>query len=188
MKMSFQQYRPSTSQYAIGILGLLVASISTCIIIAFNYKLYSVSSFDYLMALKVVGPGLILTFVFLPKRMLVISKTSKGLMIHTEYVLAFFKIAFRKKPLPKIDYVCAFSQLQSDSDNEGNANYSYIYDVNAWYGNKHIKLCSQYTPEEAMRVATKIAIYLECDLLNSTDQSNREWIEISHKPEDVQIL
>jgi len=188
MKMSFQQYRPSTSHYAIGILGLLVAAISIIIIIAFNYRVYYVNGFDYLMALKVVGPGLILAFVFLPKRMLVISKSSNGLMIHTEYLLAFFKIAFQKKPLPKIDYVCAFSQLQSDSDNEGNVNYSYIYDVNAWYGNKHIKLCSQYTPEEAMRVATKIAIYLECDLLNSTDQNNREWIEISYEPEDVQVL
>lgn len=118
--------------------------------------------------------------------MLVVTKDVKGITMHTEYIFTFFNIALPKKALPEIDYVCAFCQLQSDSDNAGNIDYSYVYDVNAWYGNKHIKLCSQYNAEAAMEVATKLANYLKCDLLNATDHNNKEWIELSYRNDDAQ--
>ena len=108
--------------------------------------------------------------------------------MHTEHRFIFSSIPFPKKTLPTIDYVCAFCQLQSDSDNEDNIAYSYTYDVNAWYGNKHIKLCSQYSAEEAMHVATKLALALNCDLLNSTDPDSKVWIEVPYKNNDVTPL
>lgn len=189
MKMYFQQYKPSQGQYALGIAGLVLALVDIVVIILFNYKVHwLLSPYYYLMALKTIGGGLLLAIVFLPKKMLVVTKTLKGITMHTEYLSAFFRIALPKKPLPDIDYVCAFCQLESDSDNAGNIDYSYVYDVNAWYGNKHIKLCSQYNADEAMLVATQLAIYLQCDLLNATNHSNREWIEIVHKNDDINQL
>jgi len=181
MKICFQQYKPSRQLYTLGIAGLALASVSVSAIVLFHYGVYWVNSSDYVMALKAIGPGFIFALAFLPKEMLVITQESDGLMMHKEYLFPSFKIALAKRALPKIDYVCAFCQLQSDSDNEGNANYSYVYDVNAWYGNKHIKLCSQYTEEEAINVATKLAVYLQCELLDATDHDNKKWIEISSK-------
>ena len=186
MKMCFQQYKPSRQQYTLGVAGLVLGLICISTIALFRFNVDWINASDYVMAVKAVGPGLIFAIAFLPKKMLAITKDSKYLTMHTEYRFAFFSIALPKKPLPKIDYVCAFCQLQSDSDNYGNIDYSYIYDVNAWYGNKHIKLCSQYTADEAMQVATKLAIYLQCDLLNATDPNNKEWIEVSCKSDDVQ--
>ncbi|WP_154652582.1 hypothetical protein [Flavobacterium rivuli] len=150
MKMYFQQYKPSQAQYTLGIAGLVVALISIIIIVLFCNKVYWIGSSDYVMAIKAIGPGLVFAIAFLPKKMLVITKGLKCITMHTEYIFMFFSIALPKKTLPEIDYVCAFCQLQSDSDNAGNIDYSYIYDVNAWYGNKHIKLCSQYNAESAM--------------------------------------
>lgn len=186
MKISFQQYKPSQLQYVLGIAGLLWALFSTIIIILFYNKVYFISPHHYIMVFKCLGPALIFAIAFLPKKMLVIYKDIKCATVYTEYRFAAISIALPKKTLPKIDYVCAFCQLQSDSDNKGNTSYSYIYDVNVWYENKHIKLCSQYSGEEAMRVATELAIFLDCDLLNATDYCNKEWVEIPLKRDDVQ--
>ena len=186
MKMRFQQYRPSQQQYILGVAGLLLAFLCSSTIVLFYYNVYWITPSGYILAVKAVGPGLIAALAFLPKKMLVITKGLKGITMHTEHLFIVFSIAFTKKALPEIDYVCAFCQLQSDSDNEGNIDYSYVYDVNVWYGNKHIKLCSQYSAEEALRVAKELAIFLKCDLLNATDPGNKEWIEISYKNDDVQ--
>jgi len=178
MKMSFQQYKPSQLQYILGIAGLLWALFSVIIITLFYNNVYFISPPYYNMVFKCLGPALIFVIAFLPKKMLVIYRDIKCTTVYTEYRFGVISIALPKKTLPKIDYVCAFCQLQSDSDNQGNIDYSYIYDVNAWYGNKHIKLCSQYSAEESMVVATKLAVFLQCDLLNATDHSNRQWVEI----------
>jgi hypothetical protein len=183
MKLAFQQYKPSRWQYALGIAGLLGTITAIGIIILYNCTNIPVSFVIYDISLRCIGVGAVLALAFLPVRMLVITLGTKNCTMHLEHRFAFLRIPMPKKPLPEFDYICAFSQLQGDEDNEGNASYSYIYDVNAWYGNKHIKLCSQYTAEEAMRVATKVALALNCELLDATNPADKIWITLPAKHE-----
>lgn len=183
MKMAFQQYKPSGWQYALGITGLLGVIAAVIIIVLFNCTEAQISPLIYEMTLRFIGVGVVLALAFLPVRMLLITLGTKNCTMHSEYRFLFFRIPMPKKSLPEFDYICAFRQLQGDEDNEGNVDYTYIYDVNAWYGNRHIKLCSQYTAEEAVRVATKVAVALNCELLDATNPANKTWITLPAKYE-----
>lgn len=68
MKMYFQQYKPSQAQYTLGIAGLIVALISVVIIVLFCYKIYGIGSSDYILAIKAIGPGLIVAIAFCLKK------------------------------------------------------------------------------------------------------------------------
>lgn len=184
MKIALQHRKPTTWHYTLGVGGLFVGVFGIIAIVLFNYKIYFLPSEVYAYLLQLTGPGIVLACAFLPKKMLVITIGAKKCTMHYERRLLFIKIPMPKKTLPQIDYVCAFQQLQSDSDNEGNTWYSYTYDVNAWYGNKHIKLCNQDNAEEAMRVATELAIAFNCELFDATNPDDKKWVElpVKHNP------
>lgn len=175
MKFKVQQYKPSKSQYVLGIAGLLYFLVGIAVIVLYNNDLFKIDGLLYKFMVRYVGVGLVFAIAFLSVKLLVVDIDEKSM--YTEYKFLIFKIPFPKKSLPVIDYVCAFCQLQSDRDNKDNVMCSYVYDVNAWYGNKHIKLCSQYTAKEAMLIATKLADGLNCNLLNATDPENKVWVK-----------
>lgn len=174
MKIALQQYKPSPWQYAIGCINLLIfiADIVLLILWYVFHAAWVLPFFTIVLPSLAVAPTLVIAY--LPVKM-VVTDISKKTM-HTEYRLFFMRFSGAEKTLPDIDYVSAFCQLQSDEDNSGNVDYSYVYDINLWYGNKHIKLCSQYTPEEALRMGKKLSIAFNCDLLDATRPNQKEWI------------
>ena len=174
MKVALQQYKPSGWYYALGYISIVVV-IADILVLGFADYVRIIDRVILLnLALHSIGPATIFVIAFLPKKMVVIDTVLKTM--HTEYVLFSIRLPIVKQPLPNIDYISAFCQLQSDADNEGNIDYSYVYDINLWYGNKHIKLCSQYTPEEALQMGKKLAAALNCNLLDATRPFEKEWI------------
>ncbi len=176
MKMAFQQYKPSPEQHFLGMCGLLY--LTGCIILVLLDFVFGIYINPGLLGIAAYGsfPALVGACIYLPAKVLVINL--KRQTLHYERRFLFISIPMPKKPLPQIEYISAFYQLVSDGDEMEGPNYSYTYDVNAWYGNRHLKLCSQYTADAALRTAHKIAFALKCDLLDATNPEHKVWMEL----------
>jgi hypothetical protein len=84
--------------------------------------------------------------------------------------ICFGPIGFgRWKPLPTIEYVSVFRQP--------NANGSYIYETNLWYGrNRHFNLLESESKAEVMEMGKAIAKILRVDLLDATVPNGYRWL------------
>lgn len=80
--------------------------------------------------------------------------------------------------LPDIEYVCVFRQeVIKDIDGDGMGEHRVRFDVNIWYNNnRHITLYSNYDRDSAYEMGYELAKRLEVDLLDSTIQGEKNWI------------
>ena len=176
MKIALQQFKPSPWQYILGLLSALVflgGIVNLVLWYGFNDK----AALMFLgFTMCTTAPALIFMCAFLSVKMVVIDTDKKTM--HSERRFLFLKLPRAKKPLPEIDYVSAFCQLQVGESARGRGREieTHIYDVNLWHGNGHINLSSQYTPEEALRMAKQLAEALHCGLLDATDPDNKIWL------------
>jgi hypothetical protein len=177
MKIALQQFKPSPWQYVLGLLSALVflgGLLNLVVWYGFNNK----AAHMFLgFTMCTTAPALIFMCAFLSVKMVVVDTVKKT--IHSERRFLFLKLPRAKKPLPEIDYVSAFCQLQigESARGQGREIESHIYDVNLWHGTHHIFLCSQYTAEEALHMARQLAEALHCGLLDATDPYNKVWLK-----------
>jgi len=177
MKIALQQFKPSPWQYILGLLSAL-AFFGGIVNLVLWYGFNNPDAILYLgFSMCVTAPALVLMCAFLSVKMVVVNTVKKTM--HSERRFLFLRLPRAKKPLPEIDYVSAFCQLQVGESARGRGREieTHVYDVNLWHGTHHINITSQYTPEEALRMATKLAEALHCGLLDATDPDNKVWLK-----------
>lgn len=87
------------------------------------------------------------------------------------------------KPLPLINYISVFEQLENSYDEYGRGGEKYYsYNVNLWYaGNKHITVYSHSVKSASFNFAERIAIQLKVDLLDATVPNDFKWVELEEQ-------
>lgn len=176
MKITLQQFKPGVPLYLLGLLSLVVLITDTgwliaCYVFGKYYTPLAAS-----LVLRSIVPAFIVSVLVLQVKKSVLDLDKKE--IKTAFHILGIGIPLSTKPLPKIDYVSVFCQLHltGSGRNIYRQVASHTYDINLWYGPRHIKLCSQYSAEEALGMARQVAEALNCGLLDATDPHDKVWL------------